>query len=174
MERLEVQSFGPIGKVSIEFGDLTLLIGPQASGKSIFLQLLKLLVDKKHILYTLNQYNYIWNKNPTNILEVYFGDGMSEIWKRESHIKLDDKNYCRDSLLGAYTKSVPETMFYIPAQRILSIADGRPKNFMEFDNSTPYVLRYFSETLRLFMQNGMGNPEAIFPIKNRLKAVLRN
>lgn len=46
MERLEVQSFGPIGKVSIEFGDLTLLIGPQASGKSIFLQLLKLLVDK--------------------------------------------------------------------------------------------------------------------------------
>lgn len=47
MERLEVQSFGPIGKVSIEFGDLTLLIGPQASGKSIFLQLLKLLVDKK-------------------------------------------------------------------------------------------------------------------------------
>lgn len=88
---------------------------------------------------------------------------MSEIWKRESHIKLDDKNYCRDSLLGAYTKSVPETMFYIPAQRILSIADGRPKNFMEFDNSTPYVLRYFSETLRLFMQNGMGNPEAIFP-----------
>ena len=54
MERLEVQSFGPIGKVSIEFGDLTLLIGPQASGKSIFLQLLKLLVDKKHILYTLN------------------------------------------------------------------------------------------------------------------------
>ncbi len=62
MERLEVQSFGPIGKISVEFGDLTLLIELQASGKSIFSQFLKLLVDKKHILYTLNQYNYIWNK----------------------------------------------------------------------------------------------------------------
>lgn len=173
MEHIEVKSFGPIGNVSVELGDLTLLIGPQASGKSIFLQLVKLLMDKKHILYTLNQYNYIWNKNPTNILEVYFGDGMSKIWEDKSQIKIDGKSFCRDSLLGAYTKPVSETMFYIPAQRILSIADGRPKNFMEFDNSTPYVLRYFSETLRLFMQNGMGNPETIFPIKNRLKAALR-
>lgn len=173
MKYLEVKSFGPIESTRVEFGDLTLLIGPQASGKSIFLQLLKLLVDKKHILYTLNQYNYIWNKNPTNILEVYFGDGMSNIWKRDSQIKLDGKNYCRDSLLGAYTQSIPETIFYIPAQRILSIADGRPKNFMEFDNSTPYALRYFSETLRLFMQNGMGSPDAIFPINNRLKSVVR-
>lgn len=67
-----------------------------------------------------------------------------------------------------------ESVFYIPAQRILSIADGRPKNFMEFDWDTPYVLRRFSETLRVFMQGGLGNPDIIFPMRNRLKGAVRN
>jgi hypothetical protein len=66
-----------------------------------------------------------------------------------------------------------ESLFYIPAQRILSVSDGRPKNFMEFDISTPYVLRHFSETLRLLLQNGMKKKESIFPISNRLKEPLR-
>jgi predicted ATPase len=43
--RLNVGNFGPIKSADVEFGDLTVLVGPQATGKSIFLQLLKLLVD---------------------------------------------------------------------------------------------------------------------------------
>ena len=45
---------------------------------------------------------------------------------------------------------------------------------MEFDNSSPYILRSFSETLRLFMQHGMGNTDVIFPMRNRLKGFLRH
>jgi predicted ATPase len=71
---------------------------------------------------------------------------------------------------GSAKANSGEQLFYIPAQRILSIADGRPKNFMEFDTSAPYVLRYFSETLRLLLQNGM--EKSIFPI-TRLKDTLR-
>jgi hypothetical protein len=66
-----------------------------------------------------------------------------------------------------------ETVFYVPAQRIMSISDGRPRNFMEFDISSPYVLRIFSETLRVFVQGGLGNPDTIFPMKSRLKGAMK-
>ena len=49
MERFKLKSFGPIDEADVHFGDLTLLVGPQASGKSIFIQLLKLLLDKNNI-----------------------------------------------------------------------------------------------------------------------------
>lgn len=180
MEKLRLKSFGPISEAEISFGDLTLLVGPQASGKSILLQLLKLLIDKNNIKRTLEQYSFIWGKEENKILDFYFGEGMHKIWRKESEIKLDNKSFQKDFLLPSKTGRIgktsknEETLFYIPAQRILSVADGRPKNFMEFDVSTPYVLRHFSETLRQLLQNGMDNKEAIFPINNRLKKPLRD
>lgn len=180
MENLKIKSFGPIDEADINFGDLTLLVGPQASGKSVFIQLLKLLVDKYHIRKTLQQYNYIWGKDTDKILDLYFGEGMAKIWKANTEIKFDGKVYSKNFLgpqrtgrIGGTTKD-EETLFYIPAQRILSVSDGRPKPFMEFDTSAPYVLRQFSETLRQLLQNGMGKLESIFPISNRLKTPLRN
>jgi len=180
MEQLKLKSFGPIGEAEIKFGDLTLLVGPQASGKSILLQLLKLLIDKNNIKRTLEQYSFIWGKEEDKILDFYFGEGMHKIWKTESYVKLDNNSFQKSFLLPSKTGRIgktsknEETLFYIPAQRILSVADGRPKNFMEFDMSTPYVLRQFSETLRQLLQNGMNNNEAIFPISNRLKKPLRD
>ncbi len=179
MEHLKVKSFGPIEDADVHFGDLTLLIGPQASGKSIFVQLLKLLIDKNNIRKTLEQYSIIWGKDADMILDFYFGEGMSKIWRTNSEVELDDKAYSKSFLLPSKTGRIgkttkfEETLFYIPAQRILSVSDGRPKNFMEFDVSTPYVLRHFSETLRQLLQNGMGKVESIFPINNRLKEPLR-
>lgn len=179
MKHLKVKSFGPIEEADIRFGDLTLLVGPQASGKSIFIQLLKLLVDKNNIRKTLEQYNYIWGKDTDKILDFYFGEGMSKIWKETTEILLDEKPFTKKFLLPTKTgrkgktNKDEEVLFYIPAQRILSVSDGRPKNFMEFDVSTPYVLRQFSETLRQLMQNGIGKSESIFPISNRLKEPLR-
>jgi len=178
MEHLKVKSFGPIEEADIRFGDLTLLVGPQASGKSIFIQLLKLLIDKYHIRKTLQQYNYIWGKDSEKILDLYFGEGMSKIWKAQTNIQLDGVSFPKSFLLpkaGRYegTANAEETLFYIPAQRILSVSDGRPKPFMEFDSSAPYVLRQFSETLRLLIQNGMEKSDSIFPKSNRLKGSLR-
>ena len=87
---------------------------------------------------------------------------------------MDGKSFSKNFLLPKAggqegTLNDGETLFYIPAQRILSVSDGRPKPFMEFDSSAPYVLRQFSETLRQLLQNGMGKSESIFPISNRLK-----
>lgn len=174
MKSLCISNLGPIGQVSVDFGDLTFLVGPQASGKSLFLELLKYIVDKEYILSNLRKYNFIIDKkNPQKVLDVVFGDGLNKMFKPETGILFDNEAISIDTLTK---RNVPqkESMFYIPAQRILSIADGRPKNFMEFDLSTPYVLRAFSETLRTYIQGFMGDPNTIFPISNRLKGVLKH
>lgn len=179
MTELTVQNFGPIKEANITFGDLTFLIGPQASGKSLSLELLKFIIDRQHIISTLRNYNYILSKSDAkNIIECYFGEGLNGLFKEHSRITLDGNTFSPHDLLKVLatqkaSEVQTETVFYVPAQRILSISDGRPKNFMEFDTSTPYVLRRFSEILRIFMQGGLGNPDTVFPIKNRLKGEIK-
>ncbi len=173
MESLEVNNFGPIEKAKVNFGDLTFVVGPQASGKSLFLELLKYLLDKDFVLSDLKRYNYVVeNNNPKKILDLFFGEGMNEVFRENTEIFLNGEKKAINSLL-TFNKDNQETeqLFYIPAQRILSISDGRPKNFMEFDVATPYVLRSFSETLRLYLQGGIGNA-IIFPAGKRLKEAL--
>ena len=173
MNSFKITNFGPINKVDIQLGDLTILLGPQASGKTLFLQMLKLLIDKDHIVQTLARYNYVTNKQPDQILNYYFGDKLSSMWKDDTVIEADGRNYKKSFLLSQKTGNAVEKVFYVPAQRILSISDGRPKNFMEYDISSPYVLRNFSETLRLFFQNEIGDDQTVFPLNNRLKGGLK-
>lgn len=44
---------------------------------------------------------------------------------------------------------------------------------MEFSENDPFVLRKFSDTLRLFTQNGLGGSGVLYPLPNRLKAVIK-
>ena len=124
-----LNNFGPIKAAEVEFGDMTFIVGPQASGKSIFLQAWKLREDYLSIKNTLNNYSY--NTDGDNILKHYFGIN----------------NLKMPQIDGASQSNQTEKIFYIPAQRVLCIADGRPKRFMEFDYETPYVVRQFSEYL---------------------------
>lgn len=172
MNNFKITNLGPLGNVNIDFGDLTILVGPQASGKSIALETLKLVVDRDSVIENLDRYNYIIGHNIDKILNVYYGDGMASIWKETTSVKYDGRNFAKEKI-PLKPKTDSETLFYVPAQRILSISDGRPKNFMEFDSSSPYIHRIFSETLRLFMQNGLGSSNTIFPLGNRLKGHLK-
>lgn len=171
-DNLRVRNFGPIADANVEFGDLTILIGPQASGKSLFLELFKLVKDHDHIVSTLKKYNYILGKTTSlSLPEYYFGEGLSSLIKESTKVSSNGHDVT-GRLTSTNVRTVnglQESVFYVPAQRILSISDGRPKNFMEFDLSTPYALRFFSETLRVFLQGGLGNPDVIFPMKLRLK-----
>lgn len=176
VDLFSVKDFGPIKNANIEFGDLTVLIGPQASGKSLFLELFKLVKDHDHIISTLKKYNYVLGKSPTlSLLEYYFGEGLSKLITDTTEVTLNNREVTKKITSTAVKSNsgLQESVFYVPAQRILSIADGRPKNFMEFDLETPYPLRVFSETLRVFMQGGLGNPDVIFPMKLRLKNSVR-
>jgi hypothetical protein len=176
MKKLKVESFGPIRKAEMDFGDLTLLVGPQASGKSLFLQLFKLVSDEYHIKEVFRQYGYVWSKDADGILDHFFGMGMSGIWRDDTMVLADGRMVNRDfavSKRGKSSSSVQERVFYIPAQRILGIPEGRPKNFMEFEASTPFVLRYFSETVRRLLQGMPDADNEVFPATNRLKPLLK-
>lgn len=177
MERIRVENFGPIGSVDVTLGDLNIIIGPQASGKSLFLELFKLIVDQNSIIDTLRKYNYILSKNDAEaFIDYYFGEGLHTLFTKKTQVDFSGKSFsfC-DMLKNPKTRpNTKESVFYIPAQRILSLSDGRPKNFMEFDGSAPFVLKKFSETLRVFIQGGLGNPDIIFPMNNRLKGAVKN
>lgn len=177
MNYIEIKSFGPINKGKVEIGDLTLLVGPQANGKSIFLQLLKLLIDKDHIRQTLEQYGYIWGEHVSEIMERCFGEGMGDIWRKETAITLDSKKIDSQFLLDKETtKNSAETLFYIPAQRVVCLQNGWPRYFSDYEDGVPYVLKHFSESLRRFLESGFSRSknDVIFPLAHRLNESLRN
>ena len=66
MNTFRLRNFGPIENVNVEFGDLTFFVGPQASGKSLFLELLKYIIDKEYVLKQLRDYNYILDKKKSS------------------------------------------------------------------------------------------------------------
>ncbi len=174
MQKFIVKNLGPIQNTSIDIGDLTILIGTQASGKSLLLQMFKLAKDRKSIMKRLDNYGFIVKSNADNLLNRYLGDGLATMWQDDTEINDNGNHYTsKESLIKNPTNSIVDKVFYVPAQRILSIADGRPKNFMEFGESDPYVLRSFSETLRLFAHGGMGGSNVIYPLKNRLKGSVK-
>lgn len=138
MKHLKIQNLGPIGNADIELGDLTFFVGPQASGKSITLEALKLIKDRDSVIETLDRYNYILGHNAKRILNVYFGEGMDEMWNDDTVIELDNNNLT----LGKLSKNPSgkeSSVFYVPAQRIVCMGDGFPKFFSDFSFTTLYV-----------------------------------
>ena len=177
MNRIKLKNFGPIQEADIKFGDLTIFVGQQASGKSVLLQLVKLLEDKKHIRKTLEQYGFTWGNEENAILDKVFGESMSALWTDKTKIEYDEKTYQKSYVLSKQKEKITEateTVFYIPAQRVVCLQNGWPRFFTEYDYSVPYVLRQFSETLRQLLDNPSNREkEQIFPQKKLLKALLR-
>lgn len=180
MEHLKIKSLGPIQEANIRFADLTLLVGPQASGKSILLQMVKLITDRYNIPAVLKQNNYEWGKRNENFLDLFFGESMSGIWKTDTKIELDEKNYSLSSFLskqGVREGSKTEKLFYIPAQRVVTMSQGWPRAFGTFDIGDPFVLKQFSESIRVLMEketiNGGSTHSKVFPKPNRIKEPLR-
>lgn len=180
MEHLKIKSLGPINEADIHFADLTLLIGPQASGKSILLQLIKLIMDRYNIPAVLKQNNYEWGKKNENFLDLFFGESMSAIWTTETKVEFDEKEYSLSSFLtkqGVRESSKTEKLFYIPAQRVVTMSQGWPRSFGTFDIGDPFVLKQFSESIRVMMEketiNGDRTHHKVFPKPNRIKEPLR-
>lgn len=180
MEKLKIKSLGPIKDADIHFGDLTLFVGPQASGKSILLQLIKLIMDRYNIPSILKQNNYEWSKKSDGFLDSFFGESMSAIWNDYTQIHFDGKDYKQTTFLpkqGTRESSKTEKLFYIPAQRVVTMSQGWPRNFGSFDIGDPFVLKQFSETIRVLMEkettNAGSKQSKVFPKPNRIKEPLR-
>lgn len=177
MKNLKLTDFGPIKEANIKFGDLTLFLGAQASGKSVVLQLAKLLQDKKQIRNTLNQYAFTWGDTKEEIFERYFGEGMSALIKENTSVTFNGKEYDLNKLKPQRGEpkdaNAQESIFYIPAHRVLCVQKGWPNYFSDYDSSDPYILRNFSETLRLSITQEMLDKQ-YFPQNNKMKKVLRD
>ena len=171
---LQVSHVGPIKRADVTFSDLTVLVGPQATGKSIFLQLLKLLVDTGAVLDHLKRYGLEWGKDPTRFLDIYLGEGMRGVWREEqSRITFQGEVTDLEKLVGRQKPNKEESLFYIPAQRVLTLANGWPRPFTDYGAGDPFAVRDFSEKIRVLMDSWHGTTDALFPQVGRLKVEIR-
>ncbi len=71
MKKLTLRNIGQIKEANLAFGDLTVLVGPQASGKSISLQWVKLLQDSGQVQQQLHTYGLDYDGDLSAFLDVY-------------------------------------------------------------------------------------------------------
>lgn len=171
--RLEIREFAQIEHVDITLGDLTVLVGPQASGKSLVLQLLKLAIDARAVVHTLRHHDLLFH-GPSELLERYFGEGMGRTWTRETAVRWSGHAVIPRAIAKTrQTRHAAEhEMYFIPAHRTLVLADGYPLAFQQLTNEAPFVVRQFSEAVRQVLIRG-GPSEMLFPPSGRLEGHVR-
>jgi hypothetical protein len=171
---LQVSNLGQIEQADVQFGDLTVLVGPQATGKSIFLELLKLLVDTGAVLDELKRYGLDWKHDTARFLDIFLGEGMRGVWREgRSNITFEKEVVDLKKLVSRQRKNKQECLFFIPAQRVLTLGKGWPRPFTDYSPGDPFTVRDFSEKIRKLMESGIGPDESLFPQKQRLKAEMR-
>lgn len=173
MSRLQLENIGPVRRGDIRFGDLTLFVGPQASGKSIALQWLKLALDRGAIQHDLAEYGLDWDRKAIPFMQLYFGEGMDLLFHTGSRAHWNGKDLSPAAIAARMGKRQKESAFLIPAQRVLTLREGWPRPFGDYAAGDPYVVRAFSERLRWIMEQEFKVGDAIFPKANRLKKEFR-
>jgi hypothetical protein len=174
IRRITLQNVGPIRQADVSFGDLTVFVGPQATGKSILLQLVKLELDWAAIHAELRRFNIDWSaKKPGDFIDIYLGSGMRGIWSEQSTLAIDGELRNWTEYARTTKRNKNATLFFIPAQRVMSLLEGRTRTFTEYRSGDPFVLRDFSEKLHNLVQNEFGNNPNLFPQDRRLNRSLR-
>jgi AAA domain, putative AbiEii toxin, Type IV TA system len=161
--RLTIKNFAQIEEVDLRFGDLTVLVGAQGTGKSLALQWLKVAMDGKAIAQELVKAGQPPRED--NLIDLLFGMGMGSAWRDDSEITFDRKKLTRQSIprIGGGAESV----FFIPAHRAMLISDGWAAPFQKLSPDTPAVARLFSDTLyRIFAAS---SSDQLFPLGRVLK-----
>jgi hypothetical protein len=177
LHRLQLENVGQIKDADVEFGDLTVLVGPQATGKSIFLQLLRLVVDTGHVHDEMRKHGLDWNRKVPDFLNVYLGEGMESLWgqgESGSSVRVNGEKVEFVEYVTPRNRVKKPCLFYIPAQRVLTLANGWPRPFSGYGAGDPFAVRDFSEQFRLMMEQEFGRGESVFPKRNRLKAEYRD
>jgi len=176
MKQIQIENLGQIKSAQVDFGDLTVLVGPQATGKSIFLQLLKLMLDGGPIVAEFKRYGVDWGGRFENFLDLYFGEGMSSIFKpSETLVRQDNKKVDLESLIRVRKpQGKPEKAFLIPAQRVITIKEGLTQPFQSYRSGDPYAVREFSDRLHQLVQTEFSKSNDLFPVSNRLNKSYRD
>lgn len=176
MKRLSVTSLGQIQEADITFGDLTVFVGEQASGKSIMLQLVKLILDVDDIRQNLTKHGFDWHGKTEDFLSLYFGEGMDGIWDNTTtKIIVDDEDFELYKVLSKKDRKKTENFLLIPAHRAMTLKDGWPRPFTDYAIGDPYVVKQFSEHLRLLLETSLEFSKGdIFPHTGRMNKTIRD
>ena len=179
--KLQIKNFAQIATLDLDFGDcgdLTMIVGPQATGKSLALQWLKLACDRLIVREDLERFGFDW-KDQREFIDLYFGEGMRGGFHPDgdtpTQVLLDQKhlNLLKiDHRPRGKTAAKRASTYYIPAHRSLLLAEGWPKLFQQYSTDTPYVARKASESLNALLLR-LPSKADVFPQSNRLQSSLR-
>jgi energy-coupling factor transporter ATP-binding protein EcfA2 len=166
--RLSIQNFAHLKQVDIDFGDLTVLVGPQGAGKSLALQWLKVAMDGRQILDSLRAAGHATDRSDV-LIDLIFGTGMAPAWREETKIQLNKKTVSPKMLSRLGNGN--ERLFFVPAHRSMLISDGWASPFQKLTADTPAVARIFSQNL--FDRFNGKDAGTLFPVEKRLKKQIR-
>lgn len=165
--RLEIEDFAQIARADILFGDLTVFVGAQGTGKNLTTQWLKAALDGNHIVASLRS----MEDTPPNasIIDLIFGEGMDAAWCNKSIVKFNGKSVYTQtaSIRGGKT----ERALYIPSHRATLIYNGYASP-LQLPPGTPAVARIFSQNLHDLLNANRG--KRLFPNKATLMKVYRD
>jgi hypothetical protein len=168
VHRLRIKNFAQIAEADLEFGDLTVLVGAQGTGKSLALQWLKAAMDGKQIVTALHDAGHPTEKSDV-LIDLVFGAGMGEAWKSGAEVTFNDRKVTPKAFGGIGDGK--EKVFFIPAHRSMLISDGWAAPFQKLTSDTPVVARIFSQNLfDRFRKHG---EKPLFPIERVLKKAYR-
>lgn len=166
---LTIKNFAHLSDVSLDFGDLTVLVGAQGAGKSLALQWLKAAIDGKQIVSALREAGQ--STDPEKIVDLIFGVGMGAAWTKRTSVRFNRNELAKATLdkRGNGTEKV----FFIPAHRAMLISDGWAAPFQKLTAETPVVARLFSQNL-FDLFSPANTDELLFPRDRVLKKQYRD
>ena len=169
-DRLRIRNFAQIAEVDLSFGDLTVLVGAQGTGKSLALQWLKASMDGRQIVNSLHDAGHPTDKSQV-LIDLIFGAGMGGAWHANSTEVAFNGKRITPTTLGRIGDG-KERVFFVPAHRSMLISDGWAAPFQKLTSDTPVVARIFSQNLfDRFSERGEG---PLFPLQRVLKSEYRD
>jgi hypothetical protein len=166
--RLRVRGFAQMDDVDISFGDLTVLVGAQATGKSLTLEWLKFAIDGRLVVDKLAEAGHP-TSDSAMLVDLIFGNGMANAWDETTEVSFDNK---RITPKGWRRRGDgKEHLFFVPAHRSMLISDGWAAPFQRLTSDTPVVARLFSQNL--FDRFSGKDAGTLFPVEKRLKTAVR-
>lgn len=127
IRKISIKKLGPLHQAEMEAGDLTVLVGPQATGKSLCLQSIKLFLDAGNIKEILRGYGFDWHRERDGFLSIFFGEGMNGAWGKATQLVVNDQPL---SWTGIESRRYADPRaYYIPAQRVMTMENSWPRPF---------------------------------------------
>lgn len=167
--QLCIENFAQIDKVDLTFGDLTILVGAQGTGKSLALQWFKASLDGKRVVSALKDAGQYF-ETPDALIDLIFGVGMGPAWRDGSRISWNGVSVKPSNI--ARLGGDKERVFFIPAHRSMLISDGWASPFQRLSTDTPVVARLFSQNL--FNRFSARSASDLFPQHRVLKKEYRD